>query len=136
MGQIPWTTTSLQSLLLPANTPSTAPALVPPDSSVIPPGVDPTNNPGGNRGSGREGDHVTKPSPIPRLRMLPSGNTHDILPRTPLPTINGCTIWAYLTGCDANKWPPTSTHLTRFPIQWQTPLLPKGHLQQRRHRWI
>ena len=87
--------TSLQSLPLSSTTPSTTASQLPPsttDPSGTPPGTNPTTTPGQGRGAGREGDPIANPRPIPHLRLLPGENTRDILRRTPLPTMNGCTF--------------------------------------------
>ena len=84
---------ALQSLLLLVNTPPTKspqPDPTPPDLIGTPPGTDFTNLPG--RGTGRDGDPIVNPRP-PRLCLLPAENTRDVLRRTPLPTMNGCTFY-------------------------------------------
>ena len=81
--------TALQSLLLLANTqPTTSPKSDPtsPDPVGTPPSTDHPNLPG--RGTGRDGDPIVNPRPLPRLRLLPGENTRDALRRVPLPTMN------------------------------------------------
>ena len=80
---------SLQTLLPLTPTP---PNTTPPDTGGTPPGNNPQTTPGQGRTGGREGDPVTNPRPIPRLRLLQWENTRDILRRTALPTMNGCTF--------------------------------------------
>ena len=108
---------SLQTLIPPTGT---TPLHTPQDTSGggPPPSDDPPNPPGSGRGSGREGDPIANPRPIPRLRLLAGENTRDVLRRTPLPTMNGCTFckrwhmgmscWTRCARVASHKHPPNA----------------------------
>ena len=83
---------SLQSPLHPANTLTTNPNRANPSTPASAPSPPPPNPPAQGRGSGRDGDTIANPRPIPCLRLLPGENTRDALRSTPLLTVNGCTF--------------------------------------------
>ena len=106
---------SLQTLIQPSVIP---PQPTPPDIEGTPPGNGLPTTPNAGRIAGREGNPVPNPRPIPRLRLLARENTRDILRRTPLPTMNGCTFckrwhlgmscWTKCARAASHKHPPNA----------------------------